>query len=59
MKQDLLDCFATKVFAQHVTTAMSHDMGQLISSVNANKQAIQGQQHLTELRGVISLQQKN
>ena len=59
-KQDLLDCFATKVFAQHVTAAMSHDMGKLISSVNANKQAVQEQQqHLAELRGVVSLQQKH
>ena len=59
-KQDLLDCFATKVFAQHVTAAMSHDIGKLISSVNANKQAVQEQQqHLAELRGVVSLQQKH
>ena len=55
-----LDCFATKVFAQHVTAAMSHDMRKLISSVNANKQAVQEQQqHLAELRGVVSLQQKH
>ena len=59
-KQDLLDCFATMVFAQHVTVAMSHDVGKLISSINANTQAIQEQQqHLVELRRAVSLQQKH
>ena len=59
IKQDLVDCFATREFAMHVIAAVNPHIDEIKTEINATKKLIHSQQHeITRLRGAVIVHQQ-